>query len=271
MSKQFSLSQADFNDELVHRVTAELTHFPLCCSTGVLKNLTAQNLSSFYKENWKSKEYRSVEWEPDVWLCETFRTIWEDSMLPFKFKVMTKEMLRDYAISLMWRKTVTGTDDGGTPGYARYKAAQHVLFDRANDDKDKGFNFSYNMVYSCDHLMDDLGDMPELGEILISTPTVGAHGAKVRGAIWTPNHAAMEKYEQAAKEKYYAHWKAVAKWYERYGTKIWRVEDKREHLPDVTQCDEEEAEDMGVWKLNTMKNEAADVIIDDDIFNDINW
>ena len=103
-----------------------------------------------------------------------------------------------YALSLILTKVTTGTDDGNVGGYSNYKAAQVTMFDRINEDKRNGKRFnSYNTTWSVDQMVDFLVDHPELGVTLASEPRDGAHGARVRGCIFTPDIPALKEFHDA--------------------------------------------------------------------------
>jgi len=196
-------------EDTIRTITGEMTFFPLCCSTGVLKNLQAYKLSIGYKSH--IDEMSPIRTTEEIMnrlqkansIRDLIRAL-PTGTTPIYFP---KKVARWYAMSLIRIKVDTGMDDGPSGGYNNYKAAQVTFFDRLLEDKDNPkFKFSYNTVYSNDHLIQWLSEQDgKYGEFYASPAVPGGHGARVRGCIFTPNVAAMQEYEEERIELLRAH------------------------------------------------------------------
>jgi len=201
----------------VHHISGRMRYFPLCCSTGVLEDVQSRPIK-------KSGELRLLNPpHPGSILDNLQLTIKKLNSIHEIIRKLNSsgvsgmvypiEFTRYYAMSLIAAKAVTGFDDSPDDGYSGFKASQITFFDRIHEDKDpaKGFKFTYNMTYSCDHLMEWLSDPAQsyLGETILSTPAVGAHGARVRGCIFTPDKDAVQKYHDDRLEMVRSHVLAV--------------------------------------------------------------
>lgn len=206
-------------DDLISQPNGEMTHFPLCCSTGVLKNLGAQSVTNSNKAGIQKPE--GVRFlDPDkIKEAHYMHEITREANKQTPPVLYPYKVGRWMAMSLIWAKTKEGHDDGGRGGYTRFKTAQITMCDRLNDDKrNKKFKFGgYNIVWSTDQFMDWLdslqvgGQDTKYGEFLVSTAAPGAHGARVRAAIYTPDHEALEKYNSERIDILRDH---VLAWYE---------------------------------------------------------
>jgi len=196
-------------DDTIRNISGEMTFFPLCCSTGVLKNLQASKLVSAYKSH-------IDEMSPISTSDETLGTIKSADSIRDLIRLLPggttpiyfpTKVARWYAMSLIRIKVDSGRDDGPSGGYNNYKAAQVTFFDRLLEDKaNPEFKFSYNTVYSNDHLMQWLSEQDgKYGEFYASPAVPGGHGARVRGCIFTPDLDAMRKYENDRIEQLRAH------------------------------------------------------------------
>jgi len=200
-------------DNIITSAHGEMDYFPLCCSTGVLKDVSAMLL--------KKHNQPQLEKAPNINSVEIRRKVVEAKYIHLIINAVrgmgaAAPMPRKYAhwhcMSLMHAKCHEGLDNRVSDGYSGFKASQIVMFDRTLEDKDpkKGFKFSYNMVYGTDHTMRWLMERGhELGEILVSTPQPGAHGAEVYGCIFTPDKSALKKYHDDRIQEVKDHFLAV--------------------------------------------------------------
>lgn len=196
---------------ILTRVTGEMGYFPLCCSTGVLKNFTSHPIQANMVASYEDCVHDTLDFSGDKF---TFQLIRKANAHPRY--IMPFEFARHYAMSLIYLKVLNGKDDGPNDGYGHYKAAQIVMFDRLLEDKDpkKGFKFTYNMTYSIDHFQEWLSEQNgAFGEVLLSTAVPGGHGARVRGCIFTPDLKALEAYEARAFEEVKGHFDAIGKYW----------------------------------------------------------
>lgn len=205
-------------DDIVTAIRADMKYYPLCCSTGVLQNVQASKLQRRHQTMYEYPPALSKTKVDGIirnvnkakWLHEITRVMNETGIggVPYPIKVAKWN-----AMSLIAAKCIVGLDDAPDDGYAGFKAAQVTFFDRIDADKDPalGFKFTYNRTWSCDHLMEwlMLPEQSHLGEVLISTPTVGAHGARVRGCIFTPDKGAVQEYHDERVEQLREHVIAV--------------------------------------------------------------
>lgn len=197
----------------IRSIGATMTHFPLCCSTGVLNNMTAEAFTKYYSMHITQKTpIRDIN-------LDSIRkaTTIHDLLKPLRSSAMffPREVAEWNAMSLILAKSTTGRDDQGTGGYRNYKAAQIIMCDRICEDKrNPKFNFnSYNIVYSIDQFMDWLeAQEGKYGEVLISTAKPGGHGARVRACIFTPDIPAVQKYHDERLETLRAHILAYLAW-----------------------------------------------------------
>lgn len=183
-------------ENIVCRITGDMTFFPLCCSTGVIKSVTAKHptanerLAFERNEAITGAEINKVK--EAKYIFQITRAI-DCASRPIFFPL---KVARWNALSLILAKCVEGLDDGPSGGYNNYKAAQIVMCDRLVADKrNPKFNFShYNVVFSVDQLMDWLEEHNgSLGDMQVSPPRPGGHGARVRAGIFTPNLDALQK------------------------------------------------------------------------------
>lgn len=190
-------------ENIVKNINATMTFFPLCCSTGVLKGVAANNVSEHDKSYFDKPTAIAVV---DVSKVKSAKYIYEIiaacsmALQPIFYPI---SFARWNALSKILVKVTKGTDDGPSGGYNNYKAAQIVMFDRIVADKrNPKFRFnSYNTTFSVDQLMDWLeAQGGALGEVYVSPPKPGGHGAKVRGCIYTPDEKVLQAYHDTRLE-----------------------------------------------------------------------
>lgn len=200
----FDAIMAD-KEHIVYNIRATMGVFPLCCSTGVLKNLGASNPTENQRASFEANEKITGVGVAVVkkakYIHEIIREC-EGASRPVLFPI---EMARWNALSLILLKTIVGTDDEGPGGYRNYKAAQITMCDRVCADKrNKKFAFGgYNIIFSTDQLMDWLDDTanPPLGEFYASPAVPGGHGARVRAGIYTPHHQDLTRWHDQRIER----------------------------------------------------------------------
>jgi hypothetical protein len=184
--------------DLIRGIDGQMEVFPLCCSTGVLKDIRCRKVSDTYDaptfDNMSSSINLDItSFEGCRFLHEYIRKVSGDRRFVFPEKVA-----RWYAMSLMYQKMKTGKDDSRVGGYNNYKAAQIEFFDRLNEDKSNpafAFANSYCEVFSCDQLAEWLMEQGgKYGDVLVSPAVPGAHKARVRGCIFTPDVKALKEY-----------------------------------------------------------------------------
>jgi len=185
--------------KLVRGIQGDMEVFPLCCSTGVVKNLRCTKLSEKRDKLYFDKLENNMgvpdhaKMKAAKYLHEMIRLITANPRY-----VWPVEAAQWYAMSLILQKVETGRDDSHVGGYNNFKAAQVTFFDRLTSDKaNKAFRFanSYCTTYSCDHLMEWLATQDGyFGEVYVSPAVPGAHKAKVRGCIFTPKLKTMKEY-----------------------------------------------------------------------------
>lgn len=187
-------------ETLINQVNGIMTVFPLCCSTGVLKGVNAGRpdesvarvFSGTVEYAYPLVELKSLENARTM--ASLMRAVKGNPYFVFPQEVGTWFMM-----GLIHDKIIHGTDEGASPGYNGYKASSIAMFDRFLEDKDpsKGFKFQYNMIFSIDHFQQWLSEQNGVyGEVYVSPPAEGAHGARVRGSIFTPDKDAMIAYEK---------------------------------------------------------------------------
>ena len=201
-------------EDIVTRIRGSMTVFPLCCSTGVLRSVAADYLKAGDEPTFESPV-------PDVLTNARINVdkpyihqiIEKASRPPFMWP---KEVVAWNALSLILLKMVEGKDTGNVGGYSNYKAAQIAMFDRTTEGKRNAKRFnSYNIVFALDQFFDWLKEREDdLGEVVISTPQTGAHGGDVRGCIFTPNVAAIQKFHDSHIEQVRDHVRATLAHYE---------------------------------------------------------
>jgi hypothetical protein len=183
-------------ETMVHSIQAQMTYFPLCCSTGVLQGVQANPClaASRYWDKPSPRNDTLIDTcnntELSVSHIITQVGINQSYMFPIS-------MARWHAMDLIRRKVLHGDDRHGPGAYSGFKASQITMFDRLLEDKDpeKGFKYTYNMTWSVGHLMDWLATQGDkFGEFYLSPPVPGAHGARVYGCIFTPDGQALQKY-----------------------------------------------------------------------------
>jgi hypothetical protein len=125
-----------------------MTFFPLCCSTGVLKNLQAMPYTSSHPPVCSMKD------------TEELRATIENAQTVHDLIRMVQKQSGRFILPIEWTDKRSG----------------------------KRFN-GYNITYSCDHLTMFLRKQlqSKWGQILVSKGVIGAHGARVRGCVYTPN------------------------------------------------------------------------------------
>jgi len=203
-------------ENLIKVIMGDMEVFPLCCSTGVLKNLRCQRLKEsrdklYFDKLENNMEVPTAEQIKDAtYLHQLIRLVKSNPRFIFPL-----EVAEWYAMSIMLQKVETGKDDSNVGGYNNFKAAQITFFDRATEDKtNPKFNFanSYCTVYSCDHLMDFLETTGnKFGTVQISPAVPGAHKAKVRGCIFTPRIQPMKEYHDERFNKVKEHIETTTK------------------------------------------------------------
>lgn len=189
------------DEDIVYNITGQMTVFPLCCSTGILRSLGAQPLNENMKPTFESKEAITCN-SGVLESVEKAKTIHEIIKNADKYSrriFYPVEVANWYALSLILLKATKGTDTGNVGGYSNYKAANITIADRLNEDKRNGKRFnSYNITYSCDHFMEYMDTLEDdLGEWFSSLPQDGAHGARTRLGVFTPNVPALQKFHDA--------------------------------------------------------------------------
>lgn len=194
------------NKEIVSKINGQMTFFPLCCSTGIIKNLTASQITNHdrlaFEANNKITGVEVQKITDAKYIHEIVRAA-NGASRPIFFPLA---VARWNALSLILAKTIEGKDDGPAGGYNNYKAAQITMCDRIIADKrNPKFKFaSYNIVFSVDQLMDYLEGSP-LGEFYASPAVPGGHGARVRAGIFTPDHKALQEYHDERIERVREH------------------------------------------------------------------
>lgn len=200
--------------DALYSIGGYMYYFPQCCSTGTLQNLTASYLSKTPQSFNNPSPSLNTRVNRNGYKY-VFQLIREASRRPRY--IFPYHFARHYAMSLVYAKVAEGIDDAERDGYGKYRAAQIVMFDRLLEDKDpaKGFKFQYNMVYSIDQFQNWLSQQRgKYGEVLLSIPMPGGHGARVRGCIFTPSIGSLEKYEQEAYEEVQEHFAECEKYIE---------------------------------------------------------
>lgn len=213
-------------DKIIQSYTAEMTHFPLCCSTGVLNNVTATTLSSHSSATWgpdaPPPTTNNIYIPKDADLVQMLRQTATN-----RYYLWPVETAGWLCMGLIYRKCRDGLDDGGDCGYSGYKAAQIIIADRLNEDKRSGSNFNnYNMTFSCDNLMDYMEEL-DLGEVLVSTPREGAHQSRVRAAIFTPDMDLLKVFFEEKTQLVREHILATNEW---LSTRVQQPDGKEESL-----------------------------------------
>ena len=196
-------------DTFVKVIQGDMEVFPLCCSTGVVTNLRCQALREQDKAYFDKLENNMGSPTPEQvkplkYLHELIRLTRQNPRY-----IWPVEAVQWYAMSMILQKIETGKDDSTVSGYNNYKAAQITFFDRLTEDKtNPKFNFanSYCTTYSCDHLMEWLQTQNGVfGEVYVSPPVPGAHGAKVRGCVFTPLLEPIKAYHDEHFDRVKAH------------------------------------------------------------------
>ena len=187
------------DQSLFARFAAQMWFFPQCCSTGIITNVSAQKVVA------KSCPVMtgSAPYLPDPSLVSSIArstTIWTlmRAVQHVPYFVFPQEVGHWFLMSLCLRKKETGKDDSQDGAYGGFKCAQITMFDRLLEDKDpaKGFKFTYNMNYSVDQFQEWLSEQGgAFGEVYLSPPVPGAHGARVRGCVFTPDLEALQRFE----------------------------------------------------------------------------
>lgn len=220
------------DEEYMRCVQGDMTYFPLCCSTGILQNFSTRQ---YKPSDWKTTHKDPLALSPDA-LAKVQESKYIDNIIRAATRsssmVAPMYFARWYAMSLIYRKVVHGHDKHGKGAYSGYKAAQISMFDRLLEDKDpaKGFKYSYNMVYAVSHLMEWLKENGDkYGEVLVSKPVPGAHGARVYGCIFTPDPALIKKYHDERLEVVRGHYLAL---HEAFKKKAPKVEAATKGLPN---------------------------------------
>jgi hypothetical protein len=187
-------------DKICSNIQGTMSFFPMCCSTGILKNLTANEPKEHSRAGF---EANLAITSPDIDKIKAAEYIHEiirecnKSSRPIFFP---REVAAWNALSLVLIKSAKGDDDGPAGGYNNYRAAQIIMCDRVTEDKrDKRFRFgSYNIVFSCDQFMDFLEENKAwVGEVYNSPARPGGHGARVRACTVTPEVDALHEYLDA--------------------------------------------------------------------------
>ena len=196
------------------KVTAAMKYFPLCCSTGLLNNI-------------QGTQYPSTVVPSKIDMREGSLTDLRHMMGQQEYLYQVMDLVRHrvatnlpipkiagywYVLSKIHAKCVHGYDDCvGQDGYSKYKAACVTWMDRLNEDKRSGKRFnSYNTTLSCDHITAWLEKYGRYwGHIAVSPAVEGAHGARVRGAIFTPDIAKLGTYMESRHAKVIDHYLAL--------------------------------------------------------------
>ena len=201
-------------DTALRSVTAAMKYFPLCCSTGLLNNVQGTPYTGEYNPS-------KIDMR-DGSLSDLRKTMGQQQYL---YQVM--DLVRNrvstilpvpeiagywYVLSKIHAKCVDGYDDCvGQDGYSKYKAACVTWMDRLNEDKRSGKRFnSYNTTLSCDHMTSWLEKYGRhWGHLAVSPAVEGAHGARVRGAIFTPDVEKLTKYMDTRRDQLIEHYFAL--------------------------------------------------------------
>lgn len=190
----------DRMDSLITSLHGEMSYFPLCCSTGVMKNVLAYRPAEHTQMSVYTGASKYTGDLPTKELIETTKTIWALLRLVQNhiYFIFPEEVGVWYCMSLILAKVSSGRDDHHSDGYSGYKASAITMFDRLLEDKqNKDFKFSYNTVFSIDHFQEWLAQFgSEYGDVYVSPAVPGAHKARVRGCIFTPNLTALQNYEK---------------------------------------------------------------------------
>ena len=200
-------------DKYCKNIKANITFFPLCCSTCIINNMTCSWLSkhdqSHFLDPQEIKDISLHEVKTAESICEVIELVNNASGTIF----LPVKVARWNAMSKILMKCTRGTDDGPSGGYNNYKAAQIMMCDRIVEDKrNPDFAFgSYNIVYSVDHLMEFLKRNRRFGEIFVTTPKPGGHGARVRACVFTPKIEVLKAYHGLRLRKLKKHVIAVVK------------------------------------------------------------
>lgn len=188
-------------ENYITKIQGMMSYFPMCCSAGVLKNVTAASCTESSHKHLLNKTTTIPNHTlPSNKQITDAKSIWElirmvSSNINFLFP---REVGHWYCLSLILKKTATGKDDSGDTAYGNYKCSQVTMFDRLLEDKDpkKGFRFQYNQIFSVDHFQEWLAAQEHrYGEFYLSPAVQGAHGARVRGGVLTPNLDALQAFE----------------------------------------------------------------------------
>lgn len=201
--------------ELITNPVANMTHFPLCCSTGIIKNVAGHAVTKTSRPGIDAPAPFAKSLAKEVKAADYIHHAVRAANNHGMRLLYPYEVGAWMCMSLMYVKAVEGADDGGSPGYSKFKAAQILMCDRINEDKrNKEFKFScYNTTWSVDQLMDFLdGTDGKYGEVLVSDPQPGGHGAKVRACIFTPDHDAMKEYHDKRLKQIKSHILGVIDW-----------------------------------------------------------
>lgn len=208
-------------ERIIFGPVGEMSYFPMCCSTGIFKGLQASTIRGDAAPLFDKIEYDNTIDLQVIKDAKYLHELIRETRKNRRF-IWPIQVARWYALSLILQKVTTGKDDSGDHTYGNYKAAQICMFDRLLEDKDpkKGFRFTYNRTYSCDHLMDWLDtDGRTLGEVLVSTAVPGGHKARVRGCIFTPDIAMLQEYHDERIKQVREHVLATVK-YLKTGKKV---------------------------------------------------
>jgi hypothetical protein len=195
-------------ENIVCQIQGAMTYFPLCCSTGVLKNLQATYPSETHAPAFNKGEAITGVNVGTVKAAKYIHQIVRACATASRPIFFPIEVARWNAMSLILIKAKEGKDDSGDHAYGNYKCAQVTMCDRIVADKrNKKFRFGgYNIVFSVDQFMDFLdAEGEKYGEFYSSPPVPGGHGARVRAGIFTPNHDALQKYNDERIERVREH------------------------------------------------------------------
>jgi hypothetical protein len=218
----------EVKERIVKNIQANMTFFPLCCSTGVLKGVGATEVTIHDKGYFDNPVPLAGVTEEKIRACRYIHEVisaCRTVSAPIFFPV---EVTRWNALSKILIKTVEGKDDGPSGGYNNYKAAQITMCDRLVADKrNPKFKFNtYNVVFSIDHLMDWLleqyledNESKNIGEVYVSPAMPGGHGARVRAAIYTPDVDWLQAYHDERLQRVKDH----VLWYLKRNTKTKQV------------------------------------------------
>jgi len=186
---------------MITDVEAQMHYLHRCCSVGVLHAVRASEIDAHpYIIDVYNKKLPMTFNIPTLEEIKKCKTIHELMRLlkTSPVSVIPEIFAHYYILSCIWKKTKTGADDSNDHTYGNYKCSQVLLFDRLTEDKDpkKGFRFTYNETYAVDNFVTWLQTQNnKYGEFYVTPALPGAHKARVRGGILSPDLAVLDAFE----------------------------------------------------------------------------